>query len=611
MKRKNKIYIPKGANGLIASNPLALNASMDKMAGLGSSLQSSQLPTKLTNPLGAAKAPGGVKGPGLGAINIAQAVQGVGSLIGSFTGKSNATTSAQATSESIGSVFSGASTGAQIGAAAGPIGAIVGGAGGAILGGIGKSGIKASMTSFTDFDEGTYSTGMKGLFGGNKKLRRRRQAIKNNAYANRAAVQGTDNLQSEFNEDYGDMDTDTFAYGGMIPSSLAYLDDGEMIKTPDGEVNKIPEQGKPTDSNLLQIPTGTTVLSDSLIVPGTKQTFAKLGESLMSKTKTYSNDRFAQNSKKLNDMNNSMIHNQLFEAQEALKKRKGIKPSSKAMSFDKGGITTKSTKVTEKPVFTIPEDYLKQSSPEIGLDFKITPKQYTSTISNTATSPVAKKTISPKFGSTSWLNGLGDKVSGLFTGAATLAPIFDNLFTGRADAVRDVQNPYAGSINDTMSNRRFDIRPAIADLTRNRAINRYNMSQINTSTGANMAYGIQSAVNTDRAIEEMRSQENNYNNQYRADYANTMNNLGQQYVQATNLAQDLNARNQANARNIRRTGLSQMSQLAQQNLLTKNMMSRDDAMLQLYAPFLNSGFSSDILDSVYNNYVKGGNRYGR
>lgn len=162
-----------------------------------------------------------------------------------------------------------------------------------------------------------------------------------------------------------------------------------------------------------------------------------------------------------------------------------------------------------------------------------------------------------------------------------------------------------------MSNRRFDIRPAIADLTRNRAINRYNMSQINTSTGANMAYGIQSAVNTDRAIEEMRSQENNYNNQYRADYANTMNNLGQQYVQATNLAQDLNARNQANARNIRRTGLSQMSQLAQQNLLTKNMMSRDDAMLQLYAPFLNSGFSSDILDSVYNNYVKGGNRYGR
>ena len=139
MKRKNKIYIPKGANGLIASNPLALNASMDKMAGLGSSLQSSQLPTKLTNPLGAAKAPGGVKGPGLGAINIAQAVQGVGSLIGSFTGKSNATTSAQATSESIGSVFSGASTGAQIGAAAGPIGAIVGGAGGAILGGIGKS----------------------------------------------------------------------------------------------------------------------------------------------------------------------------------------------------------------------------------------------------------------------------------------------------------------------------------------------------------------------------------------------------------------------------------------------------------------------------------------
>jgi hypothetical protein len=41
-----------------------------------------------------------------------------------------------------------------------------------------------------------------------------------------------------------------------------------------------------------------------------------------------------------------------------------------------------------------------------------------------------------------------------------------------------------------------------------------------------------------------------------------MNDLGKQWVNATNLASDLNAQNRASARNIRRAGLSQLSQFA-------------------------------------------------
>jgi len=81
-----------------------------------------------------------------------------------------------------------------------------------------------------------------------------------------------------------------------------------------------------------------------------------------------------------------------------------------------------------------------------------------------------------------------------------------------------------------MRRRRYDISPAIEDLNRNRATSNYNASQINTSTGANLAYRLQSAVNTDRAIASLRSQESNVNNQYLGDYANTMNGLGQHYV---------------------------------------------------------------------------------
>jgi hypothetical protein len=83
------------------------------------------------------------------------------------------------------------------------------------------------MASFTDYDEGSLGSGLIGAFG-NRKLRRKRAAIKKNAYSNRAAVQGTNYLQSEAYEDMIGMNTDTMANGGTS-SSLAYVDDGELI----------------------------------------------------------------------------------------------------------------------------------------------------------------------------------------------------------------------------------------------------------------------------------------------------------------------------------------------------------------------------------------------
>lgn len=234
--------------------------------------------------------------------------------------KSNATTGGQAVAQSIGDITSGAATGFQV---AGPIGAAVG----AGIGLIGRSGEEARMTSFTDYDEGSLGSGLIGAFG-NRKLRRKRAAIKKNAYSNRAAVQGTNYLQSEVYDDMIGMNTDTMANGGMS-SSLAYVDDGELIQTPDGSISKVPENNKPTDSNLVSLPEGSRVLSDKLKVPGRKETFAQLGEKMMAKKKSKYNDRFAENAAKLNEMNNNMIHDQLFAMQESVKQSKGIKPKTK------------------------------------------------------------------------------------------------------------------------------------------------------------------------------------------------------------------------------------------------------------------------------------------
>ena len=611
--------------------------------------------------------------------------------------KSNATTGGQAAAQSVSDIASGAATGFQV---AGPIGAAVG----AGIGLIGRSGEEARMTSFTDYDEGSLGSGLIGAFG-NRKLRRKRAAIKKNAYSNRAAVQGTNYLQSEAYDDMIGMNTDTMANGGMS-SSLAYVDDGELIQTPDGSISKVPENNKPTDSNLVSLPEGSRVLSDKLKVPGRKETFAQLGEKMMAKKKSKYKDRFAENAAKLNEMNNNMIHDQLFAMQESVKQSKGIKPKTKQIqaaasgdtirtnsrhktmsvqgtrynvgdTFNYKGTTYKVTDTNEAIPITAREGYNGPASTGWPTQFNpvsvqsntqrpmsIVPPGSYGVTSTSTTTPTSVSSTSVKRHRTTpststglidegkpelpftWYdaptvesvydtdydtvespsatpndisyretradrrNKLFDKVGSALSGIASLTPIMSNLFTGRPETVDAVYNPYATSISNTMRRRRYDISPAIEDLNRNRATSNYNAGQINTSTGANLAYRLQSAVNTDRAIASLRSQESNVNNQYLGDYANTMNSLGQQWVNATNMANEANAQNRATARNIRRAGLSQLSQWAQNRELMRNQEARDNAMLAMYAPFLQSGYTADTIRQFNKWLRKGGNNVG-
>ena len=572
--------------------------------------------------------------------------------------KSNATTGGQAAAQSVSDIASGAATGFQV---AGPIGAAVG----AGIGLIGRSGEEARMTSFTDYDEGSLGSGLIGAFG-NRKLRRKRAAIKKNAYSNRAAVQGTNYLQSEAYDDMIGMNTDTMANGGTS-SSLAYVDDGELIQTPDGSISKVPENNKPTDSNLVSLPEGSRVLSDKLKVPGRKETFAQLGEKMMAKKKSKYNDRFAENAAKLNEMNNNMIHDQLFAMQESVKQSKGIKPKTKQIqaaalgdeikpglgdrivdaiynpnrkwgasvqwgtgnnqwyhvpvnpSNTQTASTTTPTSVSSTSVKrhrTTPSTstgLIDEGKPELPFTWYDAPtvESVYDTDYDTVESPSATPNdISYRETRADRRNKLFDKVGSALSGIASLTPVMSNLFTGRPETVDAVYNPYATSISNTMRRRRYDISPAIEDLNRNRATSNYNASQINTNTGANLAYRLQSAVNTDRAIASLRSQESNVNNQYLGDYANTMNSLGQQWVNATNMANEANAQNRDTARNIRRAGLSQLSQWAQNRELMRNQEARDNAMLAMYAPFLQSGYTADTIRQFNKWLRKGGNNVG-
>lgn len=645
MKKKRKIKIPAAAYGTATNSEMAgLVAYNNGVAynPLQSSINNAptpSIPNMPTKSMGAGMNMGNVVGMAGDAIDL---------LSNPFK-KSTATSGGEAAMQSVANIGKGAAMGFTVG---GPVGAIVG----AGIGAIGSKGEEASMSSFTDYNDGTLGTGIMGAIG-NKGLRRERRRIRMNAYNNRAAVQGTNDLENRYGLEYGDMNTNTFADGGMVPSSLAYVDDGELIQTPDGSINQVPEMGQPLDSNLVSIPEGSRILSNTLKVPGTKKTFSELGEKMMTKRRSKGKDKFAENSNMLNERNNQMIYDQLFAMQEQVKANRGIKDKTKIAqieSFVNGGPVedslynrTKRGRVQDSFITDVwyPFGY-KVSLPSHAQSDTIDPSIYsqrniigtkrrsksnitTPELSTDILDPVVDENIDlqPTIGDirtrqyiprTNNTSNAGDQndtitdynISELLSDIATISPIMSNLFAKNERPVDAMYNPYANAITRTMSDRRFNIDPAVEDITRNRAISNYNAGQMNTNTGANLAYRLQSAVNTDRAIASLRGQESNTNNQYLGDYANTMNSLGQQYVAATNLANETNAANRATTRNIRRTGLSQLSQYGQNRQLMRNQRNRDNAMMELYAPFLQAGFTKqDIVN--FNKYLrKGGNYVG-
>lgn len=515
----------------------------------------SQLPTQLTAPQSVqAYAPGNAKptssanflqssnfanmfggsggSGGGGMAGIGQAGDAINSMISNVTGPATASTVSESRMQTAMGTISGTAKGAAAGfAVGGPVGAIVGGVAGLASGITGKKGsISVSKNPYDDTVDIKYGTGIRGGARNRRKLRRQAEQAQSNARSNQASLQMGSINEQEFYDDY-DNDIQTMAQGGMT-SSLAYVDDGELLNTPQGVIAEVPEEGKPTDSNLVDLPEGTRILSDKRKVPGSKETFAQMGKRLMSKKKTNRTDKYAENAAMLNEMNDQAIYNKLFTIQESSKKG-----NTKVKRFASGGELYK---------------------------------------------------------------GIGEFVTDL----TALAPTISNMYA-KPETFNATYNPYESQIRSTMANRKFDISPAKRAIRENRSISNYNAANYNPNTGANLAYRLQSQIAADKAIADLYSTASNVNNQYAGEYANTLNSLGQQRVNATNMAIDMNARSRAAARNIQRTTLTRLSQYAQNKQLMKNQKSRDMAMLDMYGPFLEAGYSSKDFASFMKKFKKG------
>lgn len=718
----------------------------------------SQLPTQLTAPQSVqAYAPGNAKptssanflqssnfanmfggsggSGGGGMAGIGQAGDAINSMISNVTGPATASTVSESRMQTAMGTISGTAKGAAAGfAVGGPVGAIVGGVAGLASGITGKKGsVSVSKNPYDDTVDIKYGTGIRGGARNRRKLRRQAEQAQANARSNQASLQMGSINEQEFYDDY-DNDIQTMAQGGMT-SSLAYVDDGELLNTPQGVIAEVPEEGKPTDSNLVDLPEGTRILSDKRKVPGSKETFAQMGKRLMSKKKTNRTDKYAENAAMLNEINDQAIYNKLFAIQESTKVNRKTKNGIQAAAG--GDVITAAnngryTKVADRlyrpwnywedtydSTRYTPGKYNNTNTPtavsnNLNLNNEVqsrvpdeqiaTPRRNTPNFFTNASSLAAKTLASDALvNSGEWRGGVpywllsatgsprstsaeqaitnvstppatvttgtrkttgitrmpsskkntliepvnneldlseetmsrvGDEVApyiattrttnttdnsssnptdnknwshsinDILTDISALAPTISNMYA-RPEQFNATYNPYESQIRSTMANRKFDISPAKRAIRENRSISNYNAANYNPSTGANLAYRLQSQIAADKAIADLYSTASNVNNQYAGEYANTLNSLGQQRVNAANMAIDMNARSRAAARNIQRTALTQLSQYAQNKQLMKNQKSRDMAMLDMYGPFLEAGYSSKDFASFMKKFKKG------
>lgn len=762
---------------------------------------------------------------------VTQGVGAVGSMIGNATSGKKPTAAGV-----IGGIGSGAAMGASIG---GPWGAVIGGAIGGITSSIGSGGSVNEQTG-----EYELPSGIAGLFGHSKSyIRNKAGRIKNGIQARQMSEQVAADYYQE--NGYNEL---SLSKGGVVPSTMAYLDDGEMLRMPDGTIGSIPEEGKPTDSNLLNVPVGTQVLSDKLKVPGTNKTFAEMGKKLMKKSNKKANNIYAENSQMLNERNNQITYQNLLEQQESIKNKKTNKKQS-IPTYEEGtsGVSgrkkvklkyiydpmlggfgyidpntggfvemndvrndllpdsmwiqnyndseeieqpialkqdtaTKSThNVGKRDFLKLPNKNIKKNTPtifndhafevagkkyQIGDTFEYKGKQYKVTGNNEAV-PVSKNatdlkeindgfnwnlyrdvftqgepriigpsgagrystyqqnkttnsipnandpyfignmymngnwgdltvgerlsSINPEF-NTPALGAIGtntsdsysthtitqdtsipqtavrntpstkrstaqtsvqqpvqeqitgpiqpfsndrpslteltskpskvlpklnigrpfvynpfpdDEVSNgldmssLYSTVATLAPLFDRERAEKVDTY--TYNPVYGPTN-------YNIDPILREATLSDRIARYNMANINPNTGANMAFGLQSAVNRNKTIANAYATKNNAENQMAFNNAQIANQWGQQYADARHTAATEYAQNKANARNINRRNFASALNNWGASLRDKKQTSMDMAALEMLQPMLNYGTEDNVLNRVNKilNRVKNG-----
>jgi hypothetical protein len=128
------------------------------------------------------------------------------------------------------------------------------------------------------------------------------------------------------------------------------------------------------------------------------------------------------------------------------------------------------------------------------------------------------------------------------------------------------------------------------------------MRNINPNTGANMAYGIQSAVARNKAYADAYAQKNNIEAGYAFQNANIANAVNQYNTAARHTAADEYARNKGAADTANAQNRVAMNKAAAQYAKDKKQSSYDKTMLEYMKPFFDYGSSTSDVNALMEGY---------
>ena len=476
-----------------------------------------------------------------------------GGVISSITGNSE-----------IGNILGGAGSGAMAGASFGVPGMIAGGA----LGTLG------------------------GIFGNHaaseqeKKIRRIQKMQEDQRDYSKLSAFNNQQVSDYYSKN--NKNIQTFKNGGVIGNEIAYVDDNESIRTPDGRMHTVNGfNPNKTDDVLASLPLGSGILSDKLIVPGTKNTFADMGNKLKQNMEKGSKNtgNIANTTNKLNKWAANLKYNEYLSLQNE------ISPKSNTKGYALGT-------PLKNVIDPLKQQYLNPNMSaningvipnNIPNQFgKIGPKWDDTMFNKVYNNPSTKSSN----------NILGGLESGVY-GLASISPVLYNLTRGAQtpDYVAPNTNPYAGGVIDTMTRRNIDLQPMYDMNRRATNIANYNANNI-TSTGQNMAFRLANAAASRTANTDVAMKAQQLNNDYLGQRADMMNNIGQQYVREQNYSDDLNRRNKERTKEFTATALSQLNEWGQTKQLSNNRKLSDSQKYEIWKQLAKYGISQADLSNI-------------
>lgn len=381
--------------------------------------------------------------------------------------------------------------------------------------------------------------------------------------------------------------------GGLIPYGNNYhpnaeLERGEPYRLPNGNIDAVPTTA-PTHAQGgvdMNLPSGTEVLGKGKI-PGTDETFKEVGRKLERLQKRH--ERILKNNPTPIAARTSqrMLKKVQREYDNLMAQQKSV-PGSK---YAKGGKIPKYASPTKEnnwmtvqnesdqdlmPWMTDVTGYGVNSRPlqsrtlEQGLG--VNPPTVDQEFQRVNATPTNNVSTTPEEQTGNYGELLGT--------AATYAPIAYNAFQGifgrpqTLDA-EDYQNPYEAGVRELMSNRRFNVDPL---LEQNRIASRIanrNLRDAGLGQGRFASNVAATQAARMRADSSVLAKKQNIDNQYRAEEASTLGNLGQVRADRRLAIKDVNDRNRAAQRRYLPTALSQLQQAAQVNRVRSGQEEAD------------------------------------